>query len=86
MDELQDRPVESFKVDIKNPNTMVVVTNKAELVYFERWCDINNIMLPWVGDSDHFPLALSPSGGGWTEHMDRALFYVRFRDFINIVA
>ena len=79
-------PCYAISFDLKHPNTMVVATNKAELAYIEKWCDMHDILPPWMGDRDRLPIALSPNGGGWTDHMDRALYYVRFRDFIALVA
>ncbi|MCK5606921.1 hypothetical protein KAR91_33775 [Candidatus Pacearchaeota archaeon] len=84
------RPISSTELpgyvidfDIKHPNTMIVVNNKAELLYLIGWCEMKEIMPPLLCDAGIYQIAGSPNGGGWTQHMDRALYYVRFIDFVN---
>lgn len=64
---------------------MIVAANKAEFAYILAWCAMNDIDPPWLGDREDFPIALSPNGRGWTDHMDRALYYVRFIDFVGAI-
>ena len=71
------------KFDLQHGNTMIVATNKAELAYILAWCEMQDVSPPWLGDREDYPIALSPNGGGWTGDMDRAIYYVRFIDFIN---
>ena len=73
----------TYFFDLDHPNTMVVATNQAEVSYIENWCEINKVLPPFMGKVEKFPIALSVNGGGWTNMMDRALYYVKFKDFIN---
>jgi len=65
---------------------MIVCLNKAELAYVAIWCEMNDIFPSFMGDSKLFPIAVSANGGGWTDSMDRALYYVRFKDFVSLVS
>lgn len=70
--------------DLGHPSTVVVAESEEELVYIQNWCEINNTPPPFMGRKKHFPCALSINGGGWTDNMDRALYYVRFVDFATV--
>ena len=72
-------------IDIKKPHTMIVATNQAEFAYILSWCEMNDILPPWTGIREKFPIALNVNEGGWTDSMDRALDYVKFIDFIKEV-
>jgi len=68
--------------DFSHPLSMVVVNNQAELAYMQKWFDLQKRDCGWMGERDKFPIALSLNGGTWTDHMDRALYYVPFKKFI----
>lgn len=72
--------------NLSHPNTMIVAVNQAEVAYLEKYCEALDFLPPWIGQRDAYPVALSPNGNGWTDRMDRALYYVRFKDFINLVS
>ena len=79
-------PCYADNFDLKHKNTMVVVFNQAELNYMCEWNEMHNILPPWLGKRDNYPIALSPNDGTWTDSMDRALYYIRFKDFVSLVA
>ena len=74
--------VESEDIELAHRNTLIVATNTAEFAYIIEWCIINELPCPYMGKEPPFPIALSTSGGGWVDRMDRAVYYVRFVDFV----
>ncbi len=70
--------------DMTHSNSLVVATNKAEFVYILQWCKDAGLLPPYIGNYDDFPIALSVNGGGWTNYMDRAVYYIRFKDFVDV--
>jgi len=68
--------------DLSHPLAMVVVNNSAELAYMQSWFGINGRYCGWMGLRDIYPIALSINDGTWTDHMDRAVYYVPFEEFV----
>ena len=78
--------VEISDIDMAHENTMVVCSNKAEHCYMTAWLKSRGIRSPLLAERDRYPIAFSVTDGTWTGLMDRALYYVRFKDFINLNA
>jgi len=72
---------------LEHGSTVIVATNAHELAYIESWCKENGKGAPWLGEREIFPFCVSVAGelAGWTDKMDRALYYMPFRDFMNII-
>ena len=72
--------------DIKHPTAMIVINNQAELNYICEWNEMHDVLPPWLGKRSEYPIAASPNDGGWTDHMDRALYYIPFVEFVKAVS
>lgn len=72
---------------MKTPNketTVIVCKNKTELASMCEWVESQGLLPPWKGEREKFPICIGVTGG-WTDHMDRALTYVPFEEFIITV-
>ena len=70
---------------IEHASTVVVATNIMELAYLLAWCDENNKdVAHFMREVTDFPYCLSLNGEivGWTNQMDRALYYKPFSEFL----
>ena len=81
-----ERSGEAPSYDINHPNTMIVINSQAELSYIIEWCEAKDILPPYLGERKDYPIAASANGEGWTNHMDRALYYMPFVEFIKAVS
>jgi hypothetical protein len=68
--------------DFSHPLAMVVINNPAELAYMQSWFEINGRDCGWSGPRETYPIALSINDGTWTDRMDRAIYYVPFKEFV----
>lgn len=73
-------------VDLSHPLAMVVVNNAEELVRMQAWFEMVERDCGWMGARETFPIALSLNGGTWTDHMDRAVYYVPFAEFVECMS
>lgn len=71
---------------IDHVNNVVVCENDQEFRYMISWCNENDKGLPFSGDPT-FPICIGTGQelAGWTQSMDRALYYMPFLEFIQKV-
>lgn len=69
---------------LEHGSTVVVATNEHELAYIRSWCKQAGKGNPYLGDAESFPFCVSTAGeqAGWTDRMDRALYYKPFSEFL----
>jgi hypothetical protein len=68
-----------------HPSSVVKIEHAGELAYLLAWCDFKKINVAgWQRDINNFPIALSLNqvNLGWTDKLDRALYYVSFNDYL----
>ena len=71
---------------LEHGSTVIVATNSYELAYIMAWCvKMRKSITPFVSGYDVFPFCISVSGQivGWTDRMDRALYYKPFMEFVD---
>jgi hypothetical protein len=63
-------------------STVIVITDGAEFAYIQKWCESQGKRLLFNPKS--FPICVSVADElvGWTDHMDRALYYKSFDEFL----
>ena len=70
----------------KVQNSVIVCENKKQLNLVIQWCESQNKNVGvFMKMREKFPYCLNVSTHvvGWTDSMDRALYYVSFLDFIK---
>jgi len=71
---------------LEHGSTVIVVKTRPELCYVLEWCELNGKHTSkFMYSVDSFPICLSVDGDmvGWTDRMDRALYYKPFLEFIG---
>jgi len=70
---------------LEHGSTVIVANNAHELAYLISWCKEAGKGEPYLGDVEKFPFCVSVSGelAGWTDRMDRALYYKPFSEFLS---
>ncbi len=74
------------RISLEHGSTVVVVNNKVELNKVLNWCkEKDKIIIDWFNKVEKFPLCISVASDivGWTDKMDRALYYKPFEDFLK---
>lgn len=72
--------------EIDHGSTVITVNNRPELLYVLEWCIAKNKKISdFMYKVDSFPFNLSVYAEivGWTDLMDRALYYMPFREFLD---
>ena len=75
--------------DVYHGSTVIAVNNRSELLYVLEWCKLKGKSISdHILKQDKFPYCLSVRGDivGWTDLMDRALYYKSFSEFVGNVA
>ena len=72
--------------DIEFGSTVITASNKEELIEILHWClykgkRVSGFLAEWTS----FPVHISASGEnvGYTDHSDRALYYMPFSKFLE---
>lgn len=72
--------------EIDHGSTVITVNNRPELLYVLEWCKSQHkIVGGFLYGVDEFPFHLSVYSKvvGWVDEMDRALYYMPFREFLD---
>ena len=75
--------------ELGHGSTAITVNSRPELLYVLEWCKLQNKK---TSDSmyniDDFPynLFVDSKVVGWTDLMDRALYYMPFHEFLDKIA
>lgn len=64
-------------------STVVVCNNLSEFRYMVAWCEDNGKLPPLLCDPKKYPFCVATKDGGWTDRMDRSLYYMSFLEFIS---
>jgi hypothetical protein len=75
--------------ELGHGSTVITVNNRPELLYVLEWCKLQNKKIgAFMHDIEVFPYNLSVHSEvvGWTDLMDRALYYMPFREFLDKIA
>lgn len=70
---------------VNHGSSVVVATSGPELHCILKWCDeAGKHVSDFMRSVQSFPYCLSVSGDvvGWTDQMDRALYYMPFAEFV----
>ena len=71
---------------LEHGSTVVVIRSRPELCYILEWCELNGkLATEQMYSVDSFPICVSVHGDtvGWTDLMDRALYYKPFLEFVG---
>lgn len=82
----QQRVVMPEHQSLDHGSTVVVTNTDSEMFYILKWCERQGKKVSgWMYDHNEFPFCISVSGGivGWTDRMDRALYYKPFSEFLS---
>ena len=75
--------------ELGHGSTAITVNNRPELLYVLEWCKLQNKKIgSFMYDIEVFPynLFVHSEVVGWTDLMDRALYYMPFREFLDKIA
>ena len=88
-DELTASPLQSGGMpeykSLEHGSTVIVAENDSELFYILKWCErIGKDVGGWMYNNDGYPFCISVHGKivGWTDKLDRALYYKPFSEFL----
>lgn len=79
----KDRPKHK---SLEHGSTVIVCNDSSELFYVLKWCErVGKDVSGWMYDRSEFPFCISVHGQivGWTDLMDRALYYKSFEEYVN---
>ena len=71
---------------LEHNSTVVACRNDSEMFYVLKWCErMGKKVSRWMYDRNEFPFCVSVNGDivGWTDQMDRALYYKPFEEYVN---
>lgn len=69
---------------IKHGSTVVVCSGLPEFRYLSAWCEVyGKLNLSLMKDPEAYPFCVATKDGGWTDRMDRALYYKSFSEFLD---
>ena len=72
--------------ELGHGSTVITVNSRPELLYVLEWCKLQNKKVgEFMYQVTDFPYNLSVHSEfvGWTNLMDRALYYISFREFLD---
>lgn len=70
--------------DVLHQSTAVIIKNRPEYVFINSWAEENKI-IPLKMANIQYPIFICPDEKClmWTEHDDRALYYMSFDEFLS---
>lgn len=71
---------------VEHPYAMIVVKDLHEFKVVSDWAEKEFNRRPYIGEPEKFPMGISPNEhSGWSDQMDRALYYISFVDFVRYI-
>ena len=73
-------------MSLEHGSTVVVTNNESELFSVLDWCEMKQkLTASYMHNVINFPMCFAVDGDvvGWTNQMDRALYYKPFAEFLS---
>jgi hypothetical protein len=68
--------------ELDHGSTVVIINNKSEYDFINSWAEENE-RLPLMLEDIKYPVFIGTGNGlTWTNHSDRALYYMPFEEFL----